>query len=113
MGTHPIFESDFDCLTDKRERKNGPHTAIWIMWSTVWSQCARATSGLACFVLADPCHTTLPSHVVRAGCRRVVPSSGANGSNGLQCHHHCLCPRHNCFFKCVKGNADRRNAQFL
>ena len=63
--------------------------------------------------LADPCHTTLPPHVVRAGCRRVVPSSGANGSNGLQCHHHCLYPRHNCFFKCVKGDADRRNAQFL
>merc|ERR1712157_116449 len=23
MGTHPIFESDFDCLTDKKNNKNG------------------------------------------------------------------------------------------
>jgi len=24
MGTHPIFESDFDCLTDKRKNITGP-----------------------------------------------------------------------------------------
>jgi len=23
MGTHPIFESDFDCLTDKKNGKGG------------------------------------------------------------------------------------------
>jgi len=22
MGTHPIFESDFDCLTENKNRKN-------------------------------------------------------------------------------------------
>jgi len=22
MGTHPIFESDFDCLTELKEKKN-------------------------------------------------------------------------------------------
>jgi len=22
MGTHPIFESDFDCLTDKKNQKH-------------------------------------------------------------------------------------------
>merc|ERR1712007_5956 len=27
MGTHPIFESDFDCLTDMNEQKSGPELA--------------------------------------------------------------------------------------
>merc|ERR1712110_743831 len=27
MGTHPIFESDFDCLTDMSEQKTGPELA--------------------------------------------------------------------------------------
>merc|ERR1712141_416309 len=27
MGTHPIFESDFDCLTEMNEQKTGPELA--------------------------------------------------------------------------------------
>jgi len=27
MGTHPIFESDFDCLTDKMENTGG---TMWL-----------------------------------------------------------------------------------
>merc|ERR1712193_417609 len=34
MGTHPIFESDFDCLTEKkmkkRTRKNSEGVTVWI-----------------------------------------------------------------------------------
>ena len=84
-----------------------------VVWRVLCELISSETPVINLTSLADSCHTTLPPHVVRASCRRVVPSSGANGSNGLQCHHHCLYPRHNCFFKCVKGDVDRRNAQFL
>merc|ERR1712187_130957 len=29
MGTHPIFESDFDCLTETRKNEQGPQLAPW------------------------------------------------------------------------------------
>jgi len=29
MGTHPIFESDFDCLTDENERWSGRDFSMW------------------------------------------------------------------------------------
>merc|ERR1712131_321969 len=34
MGTHPIFESDFDCLTDKKTRKWQSQLVIWskVLW---------------------------------------------------------------------------------
>merc|ERR1711953_34829 len=30
MGTHPIFESDFDCLTDMSDRKYGENIEIFV-----------------------------------------------------------------------------------
>jgi len=29
MGTHPIFESDFDCLTDKNGKGGSRPIAVW------------------------------------------------------------------------------------
>merc|ERR1712098_504069 len=30
MGTHPIFESDFDCLTEKWLTKNSERSSFWL-----------------------------------------------------------------------------------
>jgi len=48
MGTHPIFESDFDCLTE--ENKNGNQESFIFIWFNFGDNNAKnvRNAGFAC-----------------------------------------------------------------
>merc|ERR1712235_151695 len=40
MGTHPIFESDFDCLTERKKRRNWKNERVaWMKTHTELIEC--------------------------------------------------------------------------
>merc|ERR1711980_9955 len=85
MGTHPIFESDFDCLTENRIENgrslqhflpNGasPVQVRWY-WSCRYNQVGvdgQRSSGLLCQL-----HWTPRCFVPHSNCRKRVPSSSS------------------------------------
>merc|ERR1712212_208927 len=56
MGTHPIFESDFDCLTERGFGKGGGATRTDMFLST-WEEFTRAAEKLQA-QSGDRCRTT-------------------------------------------------------
>merc|ERR1712189_17620 len=56
MGTHPIFESDFDCLTDRRWRltRNSARSLSWPRSKSRTDQCPTGSAT----VLETPSSTT-------------------------------------------------------
>merc|ERR1711892_67366 len=64
MGTHPIFESDFDCLTERKKReKTNVETRARIEFEPGQLGCGRGTGGRAGHVeqsrrvnAQEPCH---------------------------------------------------------
>merc|ERR1712039_422909 len=63
MGTHPIFESDFDCLTEENCHRQDMQLGIFILASAVASssvnnlygcgKCFEADDYLSCMVKCD------------------------------------------------------------
>merc|ERR1711917_207360 len=68
MGTHPIFESDFDCLTDRNRTRCVPNCVTFpASRSTPVTVCARSVMTVSQFVSsrqsAPPCTMTRRTHV--------------------------------------------------
>merc|ERR1711935_1315254 len=47
MGTHPIFESDFDCLTDADLARTHSRRGEWLVWRSRVSRLPRLSTSLS------------------------------------------------------------------
>merc|ERR1711980_14690 len=68
MGTHPIFESDFDCLTDRNRTRCVPNCVTFPASRSIpVTVCARSVMTVSQFVFsrqsAPPCTMTRRTHV--------------------------------------------------
>merc|ERR1712130_190401 len=71
MGTHPIFESDFDCLTEKKIWGNGVEKRKDRRRSQFWRKRARSTLNMAAI---GPNKARTPSSGERANDWRRAPT---------------------------------------
>jgi len=60
MGTHPIFESDFDCLTDVYRNEPMRRTAF-LFWPRILMSTKMEPSTCTSAVIVDNQHTNIPS----------------------------------------------------
>merc|ERR1712035_132635 len=91
MGTHPIFESDFDCLTDRNRTRCVPNCVTFpASRSTPVTVCARSVMTVSQFVSsrqsAPPCTMTRRTHVsfIEAPCP--TQRQGPKGRRWLVLH---------------------------
>merc|ERR1711937_65432 len=84
MGTHPIFESDFDCLTDKSN--------IGLQWPTQWAPPKSSESELRSSTdikLTDLC--VLTNHGENQSV--LTPVSEDDSRANILCHLSVMVPR--------------------